>query len=58
MDAFIVAFRTPNLLRDLFAEGALSTAFVTVFTKKIALEGEQGRVAAREQDDHARPRSS
>jgi putative peptidoglycan lipid II flippase len=41
MDAFIVAFRTPNLLRDLFAEGALSTAFVTVFTKKIALEGEQ-----------------
>jgi putative peptidoglycan lipid II flippase len=40
MDAFIVAFRTPNLLRDLFAEGALSTAFVTTFTKKIATEGE------------------
>ncbi len=32
MDAFVVAFRIPNLLRDLFAEGALSTAFVTVFT--------------------------
>jgi len=31
-DAFVVAFRIPNLLRDLFAEGALSTAFVTVFT--------------------------
>ena len=31
-DAFIVAFRIPNLLRDLFAEGALSSAFVTVFT--------------------------
>lgn len=32
MDAFVVAFRVPNLLRDLFAEGALSAAFVTVFT--------------------------
>ena len=31
MDAFTAAFRIPNLLRDLFAEGALSTAFVTVF---------------------------
>jgi putative peptidoglycan lipid II flippase len=40
MDAFTVAFRTPNLLRDLFAEGALSTAFVTVFSKKIVAEGE------------------
>lgn len=39
MDAFIVAFKTPNLLRDLFAEGALSTAFVTVFSKKIATQG-------------------
>jgi putative peptidoglycan lipid II flippase len=32
MDAFVVAYRIPNLLRDLFAEGALSAAFVTVFT--------------------------
>ncbi len=32
-DAFVVAFRIPNLLRDLFAEGALSAAFVTVFTE-------------------------
>ncbi len=31
-DAFVVAFRIPNLLRDLVAEGALSAAFVTVFT--------------------------
>ena len=30
-DAFVVAFRIPNLLRDLFGEGALSAAFVTVF---------------------------
>ncbi len=33
MDAFTAAFRIPNLLRDLFAEGALSTAFVTTFSK-------------------------
>ncbi len=31
MDAFVVGFRIPNLLRDLFAEGALSSAFVAVF---------------------------
>lgn len=31
-DAYIVGFRIPNLLRDLFAEGALSVAFVKVFT--------------------------
>ena len=31
-DAFVVAFRIPNLLRDLFGEGALSAAFITVFT--------------------------
>ena len=39
-DCFNVAFRTPNMLRDLFAEGALSTAFVSVFSKKIKLEGD------------------
>ena len=33
MDAFTAAFRIPNLLRDLFAEGALSTAFVATFSK-------------------------
>lgn len=31
-DTFVVAFRIPNLLRDLFGEGALSAAFVTVFS--------------------------
>jgi len=40
MDAFTIAFRIPNLLRDLFAEGALSTAFVTTFSKTVAIEGE------------------
>lgn len=41
LDAFLIAFRIPNLLRDLFAEGALSTAFVTVFSQKIATEGDE-----------------
>ena len=41
MDAFLTAFRAPNMLRDLFAEGALSTAFVTTFSQRIAKEGDQ-----------------
>ncbi len=41
MDAFTAAFRIPNLLRDMFAEGALSTAFVTTFSKTIAREGDK-----------------
>src|SRR5438309_2254905 len=40
MDAFLTAFRAPNMLRDLFAEGALSTAFVTTFSQRIATEGD------------------
>ncbi|MBI4686615.1 MAG: murein biosynthesis integral membrane protein MurJ [Nitrospirae bacterium] len=32
-DAFFVAFRIPNLLRELFAEGSMSAAFVPVFTE-------------------------
>src|SRR5712691_4547871 len=40
LDAFLMAFRLPNLLRDLFAEGALSTAFITTFSKKIATESD------------------
>ena len=32
-DAFFVAFRIPNLLRRLLAEGALSTAVIPVFTR-------------------------
>jgi putative peptidoglycan lipid II flippase len=39
MDAFLTAFRAPNMLRDLFAEGALSTAFVTTFSRRIATDG-------------------
>lgn len=33
MDAFIVAFRVPNMLRDLLAEGALSQSFTTIFAQ-------------------------
>lgn len=33
-DAFLVAYRIPNILRDLFAEGAFSSAFVPVFTEE------------------------
>src|ERR1700753_35805 len=40
MDAFTAAFCIPNLLRDLFAEGALSTAFVTTFSKTIVHGGD------------------
>lgn len=39
MDCFYLAFRVPNLLRDLFAEGALSQAFVTTFSKKVKSDG-------------------
>lgn len=34
-DAFVAAFKIPNLLRDMFAEGALSAAFIPVFTTKL-----------------------
>ncbi len=40
MDCFYLAFRVPNLLRDLFAEGALSQAFVTTFSKQLKTQGE------------------
>lgn len=39
MDAFFVAFRIPNLMRDLFAEGAMSAAFVPTFTRRLTTEG-------------------
>ncbi|MFQ5600037.1 MAG: murein biosynthesis integral membrane protein MurJ [Candidatus Krumholzibacteriia bacterium] len=40
-DAFVVAFRVPNLLRDLLAEGALSTAFVPTFTQYLVRENRE-----------------
>ncbi|MCY4042213.1 MAG: murein biosynthesis integral membrane protein MurJ [Candidatus Dadabacteria bacterium] len=41
-DAFYVAFRIPNLLRRLFAEGMLSAAFIPVFTEKLKTGGPAG----------------
>ena len=35
-DAFLLAFRIPSLARDLLAEGALSSAFVPLFTRRLA----------------------
>jgi len=39
-DAFVAAYRIPNLLRDMFAEGALSSAFVPIFKEKLVNEGD------------------
>jgi putative peptidoglycan lipid II flippase len=39
MDAFYVAFRIPNLFRDLFAEGAMNAAFVPTFTRQLTRYG-------------------
>ena len=35
-DAFFIAFRLPNLFRSLFAEGAMNSAFIPIYAKKIA----------------------
>lgn len=40
-DAFLTAFRIPNLLRDLLAEGALSAAFVTTFSQTLTKAGDK-----------------
>lgn len=40
-DAFFAAYRIPNLLRDLFAEGALSSAFVPVFKQELKDGGKE-----------------
>jgi putative peptidoglycan lipid II flippase len=38
-DAYNIAFRIPNLVRDLFAEGAMSAAFVPTFTRYLTTRG-------------------
>ena len=40
-DAFRIASRIPNLVRDLFAEGAMSAAFVPTFTRQLTLHGRE-----------------
>ncbi|MCU0868999.1 MAG: lipid II flippase MurJ, partial [Burkholderiales bacterium] len=44
-DAFFVAFRLPNLLRRLFAEGAFSQAFVPILAE---VRNRDGHAAARD----------
>ncbi|MCP9221655.1 murein biosynthesis integral membrane protein MurJ [Erythrobacter sp. LQ02-29] len=38
-DAFLVAFRLPNMFRALFAEGAFSAAFIPMFNRRVAEGG-------------------
>src|SRR3989338_2318949 len=45
-DAFFVAFRIPNLLRRLFAEGALTVSFVPVFTQSLRTSREEAKKTA------------
>src|SRR5262249_60946211 len=40
-DAFNMAFRVPNLVRDLFAEGAMSASFVPTFTEWRERQGDE-----------------
>lgn len=40
-DAFVVAFKLPNLFRSLFAEGAFTSAFVPLFSQKLISEGKK-----------------
>src|SRR5262245_3774292 len=44
-DAFLLGFRIPNLTRDLFAEGALSSAFVPIFTEYLSKKGKKEAAA-------------
>lgn len=50
-DAYVVAFRLPNLFRRLFAEGAFASAFVPLFARRLEGEGaeEARRFAAESQ---------
>lgn len=40
-DAFYVAYRIPNLLRELLAEGSMSAAFIPVFTETLTKESRE-----------------
>ncbi len=42
LDGFFVAFRIPNLLRRLLAEGALTISFIPVYTEYLVNRGESG----------------
>lgn len=40
-DAYVLGFRIPNLMRDLFAEGGLSAAFVPIFTRYLTTRSKE-----------------
>ncbi|MBE0452620.1 murein biosynthesis integral membrane protein MurJ [Roseovarius autotrophicus] len=40
MDAFVAAFRLPNMFRRFFAEGAFNAAFVPMFSKRLEVHGD------------------
>lgn len=46
-DAYFVAFRIPNLLRSVFAEGALTSAFVPVISAEVGRDKESARKVVR-----------
>lgn len=46
-EAFVIAYRIPNLLRDLFAEGALSAAFIPAYSRADTESAERGFSLAR-----------
>ena len=46
-EAFVVAFRLPNLFRRFFAEGAFNTAFVPMFSKKVEAGEDANAFASR-----------
>ena len=48
-DAFLIAFRLPNMFRALFAEGAFSAAFIPMFNRKMAEGGQSAAVTFAEE---------
>lgn len=41
-DAWVIAFRMPNMFRSLFAEGAFNSSFVPLFSRRLEEDGEAG----------------
>jgi putative peptidoglycan lipid II flippase len=50
-DAFLIAFRLPNLFRALFAEGAFAAAFVPMFNRQVGADGGDLTAAKRFAED-------
>jgi len=50
-DAFLIAFRLPNLFRALFAEGAFAAAFVPMFNRQVGADNGDTTAARRFAED-------